>query len=429
MNRLVLLLTILLSFPVFSQTYETVTDVPNPKQQGGYVANPDGILRNETTTELNYLLAQLEERDSFQVAVVCLQSIGSQVPKDFATELFNEWGVGHSDKEDGLLILFVADQRRIEFETGYGMETVLTDLKCDQIMVDHMIPSFRNENYDAGFIKGLNEVSLFLKGKKIDPQGVRRQVNFIDFEDEYVRDENEYRHSFFLFDPDFWLPVIGWHLLFLIAFLIVLIIARTKNDPYKKYHLIRYFAVWIWFLFFPLAHIFLFFLSRRLKDRYRNAIRFSGKTGEIMHKLSESEEDKHLNSGQITEEIVRSVDYDVWITDTESDVTILPYRPFFSSYTKCPKCGFSTYYKEYDRTVVAATTYSSGTGERKHTCAHCKHTVIKKYTIPRISKSSTTSSGGWSGGGSSGGSWSGGGSSGGSWGGGHSGGGGAGRSW
>src|SRR5690606_16106856 len=108
-------------------------------------------------------------------------------------------------------------------------------------------------------------------------------------------------------------------------------------------------------------------------------------------------------------------------------VAILPYRPFFSKYTKCPKCGFSTYYKEYDRTIVAATTYSSGTGERKHSCAHCKHSVTKKYTIPRISKSSTTSSGGWSGGGGS--SWSGGSSSGGSWGGGRSGGGGAGRSW
>lgn len=425
MNKLLLLFVCTLTHFGFAQVYETVEDVPDPKKNGqGYLSNPDGILSAETELEINVLLAQLEERDSFQVAVVCLHSIGDLVPKDFATDLFNHWGVGLSDKDNGLLVLFVEDQRRIEFETGYGMETVLTDVDCDNIMVDYMVPEFKRGDYDKGFIRGMNAVSNHLNGKVIDSYVVPEES------DEY-RYLGNYEYEYPVSPPfyertSFWLAIAGWQLIYVIAFLVVLLIARANHDPYKKYNLIKYFDLWIWFLLFPLAHLLLFKLAKGLKSRYRNTIRFSGKTGEIMHKLDDKEEDTYLNSGQLTEEIVRSVDYDVWITDGASDVTILPYRPFFSKYTKCPKCGFSTYYKEYDRTIAAATTSSSGTGERKHSCAHCKHAVVSRYTIPRISKSSSTSFGGWSGGGSRSGGWSGGGSS---WGGGRSGGGGAGRSW
>ena len=31
-------------------------------------------------------------------------------------------GIGKREKDNGLLILFVLDQRKISFETGYGME-------------------------------------------------------------------------------------------------------------------------------------------------------------------------------------------------------------------------------------------------------------------------------------------------------------------
>lgn len=423
------LITLLLLFwnSVYSQ--HTLDDVVDPKTiDGGYVANPDGIITPEHQAEINQILADLEASDSFQVAVVALNSIGYDVPKDFATDLFEKWGIGNRNRDDGLLILFINDQRRIEFETGYGTESVLSDVQCKNIQMDYMVPLFKVDAYSEGLLQGIKITAGELRGRKVDTYDRQEKIyNELAYEAEIARIEAEIAEERRAQRMRWMLIIAGWHVIGVLLFLITLIIARYRQDPYDKYRTIRIFHAWIWAILFPITHIFIVILAKKLKNRYRNMIRFSGKSGEIMRKLDEMDEDKFLSKGQVTEELVHSVDYDVWITDDEIDVLILEYRPLFSSYTKCPKCKFRTYYKVYDKQIIAPTYSSSGKGERKHECVNCKHVDHKTYVIPRLRRSNTTyrSSGGWSSGGSSGG-WSGGG---GSWGGGSSGGGGAGSSW
>ena len=161
-------------------------------------------------------------------------------------------------------------------------------------------------------------------------------------------------------------------------------------------------------------------------NRWRNTVRFGELKGEIMHKLEESEEDEYLSQGQITEERIKSIDYDVWVTSSHSEILILGYKDWINKYKRCPKCAHKTYFKEYDKTVRAATYASSGSGQRKYYCENCNHQKITNYKIPRLVKSKTTySRGGSSWGGGS--SWSGGGGS--SFGGGFSGGGGSSSGW
>lgn len=400
----------------------SINDVPNPKtNNNGYVSNPNGIMSQQDENEVNQLFADLERRDSFQVAMIVLESIGSQVPKDFATDLFAHWGIGHKGRDDGLLILFINDQRRIEFETGYGTESVLSDYQCVQIQQDYMVPYFKEGDYSTGLLNGAQVVCEELNGKTVDRTVVRENIR-----DAFrLNAEADIRKS-----EKRWKLIISlsvWHALGLIIFLIALLVARFKNDPYDKYNTIRYFHLWIWAILFPITHIFIVLLAKRLKERYRDMIRFSGRNGEIMHKLNEEEEDEHLSKGQITEELVKSIDYDVWITEETKDILVLAYKPLFSKYSKCPNCHYKTYYKVYDKQIVSPTYSSSGRGEKKYYCENCNHTKRKTYRIPRLQRSNRTrsSGGGWISGGGGGGGFSGGGS----WGGGFSGGGGGGSSW
>ena len=109
---------------VLAQTTYTVEDIPNPKRGGGsgYVSNPDNVLSPEEVQNLNTLISQMESNTTAQVAIVIVNSIGEDNPKEFATRLFNYWGIGQSDVDNGLLIFTVMGQRRTEFETGYGLE-------------------------------------------------------------------------------------------------------------------------------------------------------------------------------------------------------------------------------------------------------------------------------------------------------------------
>src|SRR5690606_9104099 len=90
-------------------------------------------------------------------------SIGDEIPKDYAHQLFNNWGVGKAGKDNGLLLLVVIDQRRIEVETGYGMEPVLPDAMVKNVQLVDMIPHFKEGNPNSGILKGVETYCRIMK--------------------------------------------------------------------------------------------------------------------------------------------------------------------------------------------------------------------------------------------------------------------------
>lgn len=153
---LTLFFFILLSCSLFSQEY-TVNTVPNPKSHptDKFVSNPDGIISTETEDIINDLAYSLEKHNGVEIAIVLLNSVGDIYIKDFAVELFNTWGIGKAGIDNGLLILFVNNQRAVTFETGYGIESILPDITCKRIQMEHMVPYFKEGDYETGIINGM----------------------------------------------------------------------------------------------------------------------------------------------------------------------------------------------------------------------------------------------------------------------------------
>jgi len=148
---------------IFPQTAYTVETIPNPKEvYNGFVSNPDHVIDEQTVGYLNTLLQALEDSTTVQVAVVVVRSIGDAVPGDFRTKLFRHWGIGQKENNNGLLILMVMDQRRIEFETGYGLEGILTDAMCKRIQMEYMVPLAKEEKYGQCLLEGVREVIKLL---------------------------------------------------------------------------------------------------------------------------------------------------------------------------------------------------------------------------------------------------------------------------
>ena len=91
-----LLIFITLAFSAFSQNIWTVQTVPNTRLQSNeiHVSDPDGYLSDSVEMSINTALCAI--RDTADVFVVTLTSIGEAEPKRFATELFNYWGIGYA---------------------------------------------------------------------------------------------------------------------------------------------------------------------------------------------------------------------------------------------------------------------------------------------------------------------------------------------
>ena len=134
----------------------TVEEVPNPQQNNdGWVTDMAEILNDNTEDKLNTLISQLEAENGTEIAVVTVpQTSPSATPKDFTTELFNHWGIGKADEDNGILFLVSTGDRRVEIETGYGIEPILPDAKVGNIIDTKITPQFKQGNYDDGTIAG-----------------------------------------------------------------------------------------------------------------------------------------------------------------------------------------------------------------------------------------------------------------------------------
>ena len=97
-------------------------------------------MKVETVQQINVILDSLQKQTGAEVAVVVLNSIGQSEIKPFATDLLKLWGIGKAKKDNGLLMLFVLDQKKVTFETGYGLEGILPYAICKRIQIQNMIP-------------------------------------------------------------------------------------------------------------------------------------------------------------------------------------------------------------------------------------------------------------------------------------------------
>ncbi|MBE9097729.1 YgcG family protein [Tychonema sp. LEGE 07203] len=144
-----------IAFPVTSQAI-TVQEVPNPRQLNNtWVTDKANILSDSTETQLNQMIAELEAKNGSEIAVVTVPDTNpSATPKAFSTELFNSWGIGKKGKNNGVLLLISSGERRIQIETGSGIQNILPDAKTVSIIQTEITPRFKQQDFDGGTLAG-----------------------------------------------------------------------------------------------------------------------------------------------------------------------------------------------------------------------------------------------------------------------------------
>ena len=171
-----LLLSLFTASAVFAADFSLAT-LPNAHlaDKHDYVSNPDNIINPQDKAAINQEARQLQEQLGVEVAIVAVNSIGENDAREFATDLFQHWGIGHKDKDNGLLILLVLKQRTIVFETGYGLEGVLPDAICYRLQQRYMVPDFKTDNFSAGMRKGMAAISEYLLASDLERQAMAEE--------------------------------------------------------------------------------------------------------------------------------------------------------------------------------------------------------------------------------------------------------------
>lgn len=384
----------------------SVEQINNPKTSCAqcYVANQDLILSDNTVNSLNQLLNDLNKKTGIEIAVVAIEGEQTTSAREVSMELFDAWKIGKKGEDNGIIIILTKASREVFIRTGYGVEGILTDALSTRIVNKYMIPYFKQEKWDEGFILGVEQV-VSLLDKTYENNSKKKENISKDFS------------IFSLF-----------YLIISLIYLILAIILIYKGYSHisNNYKLEKIKALkqkslpWliVGIVFFPALLILLIWIYciaiRKIK---KSSVKCS--CSNKMRLLSEKEEDKYLSRKAQIEEEIGSKNYDVWLCEKCGNTVIYPYDKILSNYSECPSCKAKTYYKQSEKVMRYPTSFRNGVMRKTYRCKNCNHISHIDSDIPR-------SGGVIVGGMGSGSSFGGGISGGGSWGGGFSGGGGGG---
>jgi uncharacterized protein len=126
--------------------------IPPPR---GYVNDFANSLSRSQAAQLEQLCRHIDRETGAQVALVILTSLEGEPIDEVRNRLFEAWGVGRAANDRGLLIMHALQERRIEVETGYGLEGVLPDARVGAILDEAVMPHLRSGDFYAGYQSGL----------------------------------------------------------------------------------------------------------------------------------------------------------------------------------------------------------------------------------------------------------------------------------
>jgi uncharacterized protein len=150
MNRLHLAV-----FVILSAVSVGAQSLPKP---AGRIADLANVIDASTEADLDRRLDELEQKTTSEIAVVTVLSLDGTPVEDYAVRLFKEWGIGQARSDNGVLVLVAPNEREIRIEVGYGLEGVLPDGLAGEIIREHFIPRFREDDYNGGIRDGVTRV-------------------------------------------------------------------------------------------------------------------------------------------------------------------------------------------------------------------------------------------------------------------------------
>ena len=165
------------------------TAPPFVPRASGWVRDEAGVLSEATEERLNGILAEHQRATSNQVVVLTVSSLGGDVVESVALRRASELKVGRDDIDNGVLLLIAPNERKVRIEVGYGLEGVLPDARCVQIIRSEILPRFKVGDLDAGVEHGVRAILDAIQGAYTpsrEPTPVARFPPALDFQGQFM---------------------------------------------------------------------------------------------------------------------------------------------------------------------------------------------------------------------------------------------------
>jgi len=219
---LVFIIVILLSFGVLPGALALVE-----QSEDFFVTDTAGVLSAQTRNDIiDANIDLMEKGQGAQIVVVTIQYLDQGVYADeYAMRLMNNWGVGNSALDNGMLLLLVTEELRGGLIAGAGISGEWTSAKVDSTLNAHFWPEVDNRNFDTA-VRNLSEelFSWYALYYGVPQVGVHHAQDY------YFYDTYTYSYS----------PLYGFivpfFLIIFVVFIAIVLAASSDRHRYRAYY-------------------------------------------------------------------------------------------------------------------------------------------------------------------------------------------------
>jgi uncharacterized protein len=118
-----------------------------PRAYNDYSAKQ--LLSPEAAENIEKALVDFEKSTSNAIVVVIVDDLQGMAIEDYADNLGEEWGVGDEKKDNGIVFLikpFGEGKREATLRIGRGLEAVIPDVTCRDVIDYEFIPNMKENN-------------------------------------------------------------------------------------------------------------------------------------------------------------------------------------------------------------------------------------------------------------------------------------------
>lgn len=114
-----------------------------------------GYISREDQQDLSRLLYDYNKIGRAQIQVLVIPDLQGEEIETASIRITDAWKLGDKKKDNGILFLISAAERKMRIEVGQGLEGTLPDITAKRIISDEVIPFFKARRTSDGIRAGV----------------------------------------------------------------------------------------------------------------------------------------------------------------------------------------------------------------------------------------------------------------------------------
>jgi uncharacterized protein len=143
--------TVIPSMTVASPYERPTVKLPDPM---GYVSDHAKVLDDDWRARIRSVAQDLERKTGVEMVVVTVPSVKPfRSANDYATAIYEKWGIGSAQQEHGMLVLVAVAERQAALTLGRQMLPVITPPVMSQIGGEYLHPAIELGHFGEGLYR------------------------------------------------------------------------------------------------------------------------------------------------------------------------------------------------------------------------------------------------------------------------------------